>query len=186
MTAPGRCAGVLAALLLIVALGVATESASAQNRGVAPGGPVVAAGLFDFLGPKRWRARLAEAERRQAEAEADARAARADAARARAALAQERSLRARLRGDYAHAVAQLTTYSRDADEQRALIARLRAQLDQDTATATALHQGPHSGPARRPIAHANTAPKRATVLATHPQQAQRRPTPSPSLGWGTI
>jgi hypothetical protein len=185
MTAPGRCAGVLAALLLGVALGAPTGSASAQNTGVAPGGPVVAAGLFDFLGPKRWRARLAEAERRQAEAEAEARAARADAARARAALAQERSLRARLRNDYARAVTQLTTYSRDADEQRALIARLRAQLDHDTTTA--LHQGPHPGPARRPTAAANAAPKRATALAAHPhEQLQRRPTPSPSVGWGTI
>ncbi|HTJ26040.1 MAG TPA: hypothetical protein VMA36_07740 [Candidatus Limnocylindria bacterium] len=191
MTDPGPSTRVLAALLLVAALGVPPRSASAQNVGFAPGGTVLAAGLFDFLGGRRWRAKLAEAERREAQAEAEARAARADAARAQAQLAQERAARERERGEYARAISHLAAYGRDADDQRALVARLRAQLEQETATALALRRRFGAGERRiadvpavsPPVA---ASPRRTTTPDAHPREQHRRATPSPSVGWGTI
>jgi hypothetical protein len=183
----------VAALLLAASLGVPPlPAASAQGTGFAPSGLVLAVGLFDFLGAgRRLRAKLADAQRRQAQAESEARDARADAVRAQADLARERVQRERDRAQYARALTHLAAYGRDADDQRAQVAHLQAQLEQETAIARALRR--RAGAGDRSLADVTpvaplAAPKHP-VLEAPAQRGQgkrhRRSAPT-SVGWGAI
>jgi hypothetical protein len=177
----------LATVLFIAALGVPPLGASADEGGFAPSGAVLATGLFDFLGGgKKLRAQLAEAQRRQARAEAQARAARADAERAEAEAAHERAAREREQAAYGRALTRLSAYGRDADEQRAQVARLNARLERETAIARALRRRFGVPEPRYADATPVAPPKRTGDAHPRERQQHRSDPPSISVGWGRI